>query len=115
MWRTGIKTCCHVRTGAALRRWVSPELLRDFECVNGALDAPDKPLAVGAPLLDGEHVLVWAQVAGHPAWPATLALVPPDAAGDAQLAAQMCKEEHFLLGMQSTSTARPNAAVMELC
>jgi hypothetical protein len=56
--------------GPALRRWVSPELLRDFECVNGALDAPDKPLAVGAPLLDGEHVLVWAQVAGHPAWPA---------------------------------------------
>ena len=25
---------------------------------------------MGAPLLDGEHVLVWAQVAGHPAWPA---------------------------------------------
>jgi hypothetical protein len=41
-----------------------------LECVNGALDAPDKPLAVGAPLLEGEHVLVWAQVAGHPAWPA---------------------------------------------
>ena len=43
-----------------------------------------------------------------------LAYVPPDAAGDAQLAAQMCKEEHFLLGMPSTSTARPNAAPMEL-
>ena len=43
-----------------------------------------------------------------------LAYVPPDAAGDAQLAAQMCKEEHFLLGMPSTSTARPNAASMEL-
>ena len=46
--------------------------------------------------------------------PTALALVPPDAAGDAQLAAKMCKEERFLLGMQSTSTARPNAAVMEL-
>jgi hypothetical protein len=40
--------------------------------------------------------------------------VPPDAAGDAQLAAEMCREEHFLLGMQSTSNARPNAAAMEL-
>ena len=46
--------------------------------------------------------------------PTALALVPPDASGDAQLAAKMCKEERFLLGMQSTSTARPNAAVMEL-
>jgi hypothetical protein len=26
----------------------------------------------------------------------------------------MCKEEHFLLGMPSTSTTRPNAALMEL-
>ena len=40
--------------------------------------------------------------------------MPPDAAGDAQLAAEMCREEHFLLGMQSTSNARPNAAAMEL-
>ena len=46
--------------------------------------------------------------------PTALALVPPDASGDAQLAAKMCKEERFLLGTQSTSTARPNAAVMEL-
>ena len=41
--------------------------------------------------------------------------MPPDAAGDAQLAAEMCREERFLLGMQSTSNARPiNAAAMEL-
>lgn len=39
--------------------------------MNGTLDAPDKPIAsTGAPLLDGNHVLVWAQVVGHPPWPA---------------------------------------------
>ena len=46
--------------------------------------------------------------------PTALALVPVDEAGDAQLAAEMCRVEHFLLGMQSTSTALPNAAAMEL-
>ena len=44
-----------------------------------------------------------------------LAFVPCDAAGDAQLAAQMCKEEHFLLGYEpGKSNARTNAAPMEL-
>jgi len=44
-----------------------------------------------------------------------LAFVPCDAAGDAQLAAQMCEEEHFLLGYEpGKSNARTNAASMEL-
>ena len=44
-----------------------------------------------------------------------LAFVPPDAAGDEQLAAQMCKEEHSLLGYEpGKSNARTNAASMEL-
>ena len=47
--------------------------------------------------------------------PIHLALVPDDAAGDEQLAANMCAEEYFLLGYEpSKSVARPNAPAMEL-
>ena len=47
---------------------------------------------------------------------ARLEHVPPaDDACDAQLAARMSKQEHYLLGYEpSTSMARPNAAAMEL-
>ena len=47
---------------------------------------------------------------------ARLEHVPPaDVACDAQLAARMSKQEHYLLGYEpSTSMARPNAAAMEL-
>ena len=46
---------------------------------------------------------------------ARLEFVPADGAGDAFLAAQMCKDEHYLLGyVPGESKARTNAAPMEL-
>ena len=56
--------------GPALRQFVSPSMLSEFERVNGALDIiVENPDAAGAQLGNGQ-VLVWAHVAGFPRWPA---------------------------------------------
>jgi hypothetical protein len=115
--QTVLKDCPKARSGgaalaAACVLQVPQETLVEWMRDAEKLFASEVPIA----WLDAtqpETFRKWLDVARRRR-PTALALVPPDASGDAQLAAKMCKEERFLLGMQSTSTARPNAAVMEL-
>lgn len=116
--QTVLKDCPKARSGgaalaAACVLQVPQETLVEWMRDAEKLFASEVPIA----WLDAtrpETFRKWLDVARRRS-PTALALVPRDAAGDAQLAAQMCKEEHSLLGYApAKSNARPNAAVMEL-
>ena len=116
--QTVLKDCPKARSGgaalaAACVLQVPQETLVEWMRDAEKLFASEVPIA----WLDAtqpETFRKWLDVARRRS-PTALALVPRDAAGDAQLAAQMCKEEHFLLGYEpGKSNARTNAAPMEL-